>query len=162
MCDPPPTGMRWTYLFSPASPTRVSLVFTPRQIVLITGSLLVIAIASATGTTTRAAASDVIDCFSPLEVVGLDNCPELKPDGGVRNNSIVEKLLAAKADMLRQVCLRKQCQGRPNRKSAEICFREHALVGSLSPEGLTFFSKRCLFSSRGPHGGGVFSQTTSF
>lgn len=34
---------------------------------------------------------------SPLEVVGLDNCPEMKARG------VVEKLLAAKADILRQV-----------------------------------------------------------
>eukprot|EP00752_Nemacystus_decipiens_P002399 g2263.t1 len=34
---------------------------------------------------------------SPLEVVGLDNCPEMK------SRRVVEKLLAAKADILRQV-----------------------------------------------------------
>lgn len=43
---------------------------------------------------------------SPLEVVGLGDCPEMSPDaegGDVGSNAIVKKLLDAKADMLRQV-----------------------------------------------------------
>ncbi|CAM9906905.1 unnamed protein product [Scytosiphon promiscuus] len=36
---------------------------------------------------------------APLEVVGLDSCPELNSDGG----AVLERMLAAKADMLRQV-----------------------------------------------------------
>lgn len=36
---------------------------------------------------------------APLEVVGLDRCPELTSDGG----TALEKMLSAKADMLRQV-----------------------------------------------------------
>lgn len=44
---------------------------------------------------------------SPLEVVGLDNCPGLnsvEEEGGMRDgNAFVRKALAAKADMLRQV-----------------------------------------------------------
>lgn len=36
---------------------------------------------------------------APLEVVGLEDCPELTSDGG----AILEKMLAAKTDLLRQV-----------------------------------------------------------
>jgi len=75
----------------------------PRQMVLIMGSLLVVLFASAIDAVTGAAATDTMECFSPLDIVGLDNCPELNSNGGPHNNSIVENLLAAKADMLRQV-----------------------------------------------------------
>lgn len=43
---------------------------------------------------------------SPLEVVGLDDCPELIPDGeggDVGSNAVINKMLEMKADMLRQV-----------------------------------------------------------
>ena len=67
------------------------------------GSLLVILIASAIDAVTGAAGTNAMECFSPLDIVGLDNCPELNSNGGRHNNSIVQNLLAAKADMLRQV-----------------------------------------------------------
>ena len=71
---------------------------------LMMGSLLVmILIASAIDAVTRAAGTNAMECFSPLDIVGLDNCPELNSNGGRHNNSIVQNLLAAKADMLRQV-----------------------------------------------------------
>lgn len=44
---------------------------------------------------------------SPLEIVGLGDCPEMIPDGeggGVGSNAIIKTMLDAKADMLRQVC----------------------------------------------------------
>lgn len=47
---------------------------------------------------------------SPLEVVGLNNCPELSPDGDgsdVGSNAIIKKMLETKADMLRQVFVRR-------------------------------------------------------
>lgn len=71
--------------------------------VFIIGALLIIAIASATGAAAGAAANNATECVSPLEVVGLGDCPELKSDGGLRSNSIINKLLVAKANMLRQV-----------------------------------------------------------
>eukprot|EP00752_Nemacystus_decipiens_P008223 g7353.t1 len=73
------------------------------NMVLIVGSLVVILSASAVDAASGAGATDAMGCCSPLDVVGLDNCPELKSNRSARNNSIVENLLAAKADMLRQV-----------------------------------------------------------
>jgi len=80
--------------------------------VVIVGTLLVIAIASATGAATGAAVSNATECYSPLKVVGLDNCPQLKSDEGMGSNSIVDKMINAKADMLRQVRKRRGRQRR--------------------------------------------------
>lgn len=51
---------------------------------------------------------------SPLEVVGLGDCPELIPDGAegaVGSNAIIEKMLDAKAEMLRQVHNERESSG---------------------------------------------------
>ncbi len=42
----------------------------------------------------------------PLQIEGLDNCPELMLDDGAPSNHTVESLLAIKADILRQVSRR--------------------------------------------------------
>lgn len=129
-----------------------NLAFASRQMLPIIGALLMATIASASG--------DVVQCFPSLGVTGLENCPELKSDEGARSNSIVEKLLAAKADMLRQV--------------STIRSNDEAIIGGNSSLGREAFvdllrsdflkAVTYLITSLRPaqRREGVFSRTVSF
>lgn len=60
------------------------------------------AVAGPAAATGAAEVPELTECLSPLEVVGLDNCPELESGRGSHGNSTVQRLLDVKAEMLRQ------------------------------------------------------------